>query len=213
MKEQVSPIEQLLLRFPRTFADLAPERREDFERHKGVVQRVRIACGARYEAETGFGLVRLSLESLERLWAVCYGYLKVWSTLQSRGWKPGERVELKDNPDYDQARALLNWATIDHHAFAEAAASEFPQESRPPWPRNCPDPTQENDSDVRGANNLFRYVLGAIILHEIGHLENDDTVVESSAAKVDEATSEEAEFRADDYMGSFLLDRWREDQR
>src|SRR5438477_584589 len=109
--DQISPVEDLVRRVPQVFNSLAPERRDDFAKLKGVVAGARIIAGAQFEAETAFGMIRISLESLERLWAFCFGYLKVRNTLRKKGWKPGERVELKDDPDYDQARHLLNWAT------------------------------------------------------------------------------------------------------
>jgi len=167
-----------------------------------------------FEADTSYGVIRLNLETLERLWMFCFGYLKIWHLKQSEKWPDREIIKLTEVPRLARARAMLHWATADHQGFFETTRERMPREGREPWPKEFPTPeVEDEDNDVKAANTFFISVCAFILLHEIGHTVGKHSIVVEGTGEPSKKSAEEMEYEADDFAVEFLLRDWKLDER
>lgn len=198
-KDIPSKLAPLIDDFKRSASGVAPERSDLI---KGIQERFnfRITLDANdrkwiFEGLRIFELsqIKVSLRSLERLWAYCYGY----STLTTEIQKVGENYHaVLDSNEYKLAVRSLEWASQD---TLEAEEGE--------WPDYLPDPSQKDSSDsVRSANNFFLMTSGRILLHEIAHFELNHNTSLGTDCEVLRREEIEADAWADDWM----LGNWQE---
>ncbi len=212
----LSPLTFFLTRIGSAPFWLAPERTESL-RHiirENTIQLKVYEGQFWFEADTSYGVIRLNVEALERIWALCFGYLKIWHFQQTNEWPKGEVINLTNYQELDQAREILNWATIDHQAFFETTREKTPREDRETWPNGFPLPASEDlNEDVKAANTLFTAVCAFILLHEVGHIVGGHSHVEEGTGETPKLAPEDMEYAADDFAADFLLRDWPLDSR
>jgi len=107
--------------------------------------------------------IRIRVKSLERIWAHCYSHLVFWEVVR-RVWR-NRIIDLAGEPDAQEARALLKWAT-------EGDLNVRARTSQPEWPAGVPRPLDaaEKNSREYAADELFLMTIGFILWHEMSHL-------------------------------------------
>lgn len=159
-----SPLAELLDEVGIAAFELAPERAGELERlskKHGIdvfvdwgVEQFWFSCNPQT------GRITLGLAALERLWAYSYAYGYVIHKSQETGVEGG-RVALTGTAEGIQAMSLLGWAHLGERRGVRLV-----------WPRNLPrpesNPPRHSLSEL--SNGLFRRTLGAILLHEVGHI-------------------------------------------
>ena len=211
LDEANTPLRPLLSRIGGAARWLAPERAEEIQQlaHDDGTNyplRLGIYQGEDYHFDIGtmYGLVRMNVDALERIWAYAYAYLCL---LHYRQQNPvyGQEQDLRQVPELDTARALLSWATLNWQN----------RDQRVPWPEGLPQPDRDDgtDANLEPANVLFLAMMAFVILHEAGHLVGRHTQTETTQGPIDGSGPFATEYAADEYACGLLLDRWREDPR
>lgn len=147
------------------------------------------------EARSLFGAehhIKVSLRSLERLWAMCYSLTVMIAEIQKAEYNLGV---LQSSQPYLDTVKQLSW-------FRQISLSDIEGE----WPDFLPSPGNEDQSDyITHANHYFLMTIARIFLHEIAHLH--------LGHRATEETSPSELFRwehdADHWADSWLFDEWK----
>ena len=192
-----SPIQPLLTPFLSTPYTVAPERASEL--HEIITTyglKVYFVSSQEFTLEVSWLLkqIRVSVPTLERIWAYSYAHLYITWLFQQE--PQGVELDLTLDSKRNGARRLLEWA---FRADVEGKYSEWPED----LPK--PDTDETSDDNIKPANEVFLVTLGWILLHEIGHIvlgheKNICPLPEEAVAM---------ELAADDWASSWMLIKWR----
>jgi hypothetical protein len=135
--------------------------------------------------------IYITSAGLASLWLLSY---VAFSVADIAGRAQREKTSSRESLDISTAAATLNVG--EHLAYARRLFK-----SDRPWPSQLrrPDPTASLDSMDGRVNNLFLAAMSWILLHEIGHVVNNDSRF------VPPSLSHQQEYRADGFATKWIL--------
>lgn len=193
-----SPIRNLYDYYSASPYAIAPERQAELQGKVSALN-IRLAInfigeGFKFQAryENKVRQILTNLITLEKLWAMSYGFFKMQHLQQAN--PPGIVI----NAPKDIA-VLLSWAlnTPDHPSIE--------------WPATMPRPDIPDSGDfIKEANELFLGMSSWVICHEVGHHEKGDPEIGYNRDPDGMVDNHAMEFSADKWAYSFILEKWRE---
>lgn len=186
----VSPIRFVMFHIHKALVNIAPERKEQFEKELSdftleYLDTDEFICNVSVPKKH----ICLSRRVVELLWGISFGYLTFYTKVIQR-YKPMTKMELDltQDPEVAEAMKLLKWAYTNW----------LNPKAQTPWPSDLPSPVEQptSGSMQNTTDELALCAITAYLHHELAHIRLNHTG----------SSSIEQEKEADYAMAEWILD-------